>query len=175
MDGHPCAGVVVETEAYGGSEDPASHAATLRGVTPRNRAMFGVGGRAYVYRSYGVHWCANVVTGREGEGQAVLIRGLQPIHGTEVMEERRGTRRPLTAGPGRLCQALGITDHLYGHDLSTPPLVLHPGWSIADERVATTGRIGVSVAADWPCRFYVRGAPGVSRPELRPPQPTNRA
>lgn len=166
--------MIVETEAYGGGDDPASHAATRRGVTPRNRAMFGSGGRAYVYRSYGVHWCVNVVTGRAGDAQAVLIRGLLPIHGEGIMMERRGGRRPLTAGPGRLCQALGITDDLYGHDLSDPPLVLHPGWAVEDERVARSGRIGVSVAADWPRRFYVRGASGVSRPERRPPQPTDR-
>lgn len=165
----------METEAYGGGDDPASHAATRDGITPRNRAMFGSGGRAYVYRSYGVHWCVNVVTGAEGEGQAVLIRGLLPFDGLDVMTERRSGRTPATAGPGRLCQALGITDALYGHDLSEEPLILHPGWSVAEERVAVSGRIGVSVAAEWPNRFYVRGVPGVSRPGRRLSQPLDRA
>ena len=152
----------METEAYGGPSDPASHAATVSGVTPRNRAMFGPPGRAYVYRSYGMHWCLNVVTGREGEGQAVLLRGLLPIEGEDVMLRRRG-RRPLAAGPGRLAQALGVTDALYGHDLRRPPLFLLAGWSVPDRRVGVSGRIGIKSAAKWPHRFYVRGCSGVSR------------
>jgi DNA-3-methyladenine glycosylase len=163
VGGARCAGVVVETEAYGGPDDPASHAATRIGVTARNRAMFGPAGRAYVYRSYGVHWCMNVVTGRQGQGQAVLLRGLLPIDGEELMRERRAGRRPLAAGPGRLAQALGITDEVYGHPLSKPPLVLLPGWRVADRDVVVTGRVGVTAAAHWPHRFYVRGRPGVSR------------
>ncbi|NNF11823.1 MAG: DNA-3-methyladenine glycosylase, partial [Gemmatimonadetes bacterium] len=107
-DDKVCAGVVVETEAYGGPEDPASHAATATGITDRNRAMYGPPGRAYVYRSYGVHWCLNVVTGRDGQGEAVLLRGLLPVHGLDVMLERRG-RRPLAEGPGRLARAMGVT------------------------------------------------------------------
>lgn len=163
VGGRRCAGVVVETEAYGGPDDPASHAATRSGVTARNRAMFGPAGRAYVYRSYGVHWCVNVVTGREGQGQAVLLRGLLPIEGVEHMRVRREGRRPLAAGPGRLAEALGITEVLYGHDLSEPPLLLLPGWRVADEDVVATGRIGIKAAAERPHRFYVRGRPGVSR------------
>lgn len=162
VEGRRCAGVIVETEAYGGPSDPASHAATASGVTPRNRAMFGPPGRAYVYRSYGMHWCLNVVTGQEGQGQAVLLRGLLPIEGEEVMLSRRG-RRPLAEGPGRLAQALGVTDALYGHDLGCPPLRLLPGWSVSDDRVAVSGRIGIKWAAEWPHRFYVRGCDGVSR------------
>lgn len=157
------AGVIVETEAYGGPDDPASHAATRSGVTDRNRAMFGPPGHAYVYRSYGVHWCLNVVTGREGEGQAVLLRGLMPIDGWPVMRARREGRTPLGAGPGRLAQALGVTRALYGHDLTRPPLELRPGWSVPDERVEVSGRIGIRSAVDWPRRFYVRAAAGVSR------------
>lgn len=162
IDGLSCAGVVVETEAYGGPSDPASHAATVSGVTRRNRAMFGPPGRAYVYRSYGVHWCLNLVTGRDGEGEAVLLRGILPVQGEEVMLGRRG-RRPLGVGPGRLAQALGVTDGLYGHDLTEPPLLVRPGWRVPDERVAISGRVGIKSAADWPRRFYVRDCPGVSR------------
>lgn len=155
-------GVIVETEAYAGPSDPASHAATATGVTVRNHAMFGPAGRAYVYRSYGMHWCMNVVTGPVGEAQAVLLRGIEPLEGEEAMALRRG-RRPIGAGPGRLCQALGITDSLYGHDLDAPPLRLLAGWTVEDDAVGVSGRVGISVAADWPYRFYVLGSRGVSR------------
>jgi len=158
-------GVIVETEAYDGPNDPASHAATVAGPTRRNRAMFGPPGRAYVYRSYGVHWCMNVVTGPIGRPQAVLVRGLDPLEGDAVMLGRRGGKRPLTSGPGRLCAALGITDALYGHDLREPPLVLRAGWSVDDDVVGVSVRVGVTKAADWPCRFYVRGSTAVSRPD----------
>jgi DNA-3-methyladenine glycosylase len=156
-------GVIVETEAYEGPDDPASHAATRAGRTRRNRAMFGPPGHAYVYRIYGMHWCVNVVTGPEGDPQAVLLRGLDPLEGLEAMARRRGGTAPLAAGPGRLCEALGITGALYGHDLRRPPLRLEPGWVLARERIGVGGRIGVRAAADRPLRFYVRGAPGVSR------------
>jgi DNA-3-methyladenine glycosylase len=156
-------GVIVETEAYAGPTDPASHAATRSGVTARNRAMFGPSGRAYVYRSYGVHWCTNVVTGPVGEAQAVLLRGLEPLEGLPEMARRRGRVTPLGAGPGRLCQALGITGAHYGHDLSQPPLQLLSGWDVPDALVGVSGRVGVSAAADWPYRFYVLGSDGVSR------------
>jgi DNA-3-methyladenine glycosylase len=163
IGGTRTSGVIVETEAYGGEDDAASHAATVRGPTERNRAMYGPSGRAYVYRIYGMHWCVNVVTGREGEAQAVLIRGLEPLDGVEVMARRRSNRQPLTAGPGRLCEALGISGDLYGHDLRAPPLELKPGWSVPDPFVGVSGRIGVSAAADEPFRFYVLGSFGVSR------------
>lgn len=165
IDGVRTIGVIVETEAYAGADDPASHAATLRGPTPRNRAMFGPPGRAYVYRSYGAHWCMNVVTGAEGEAQAVLVRGIEPVHGEAVMAERRRGLRPLGAGPGRLCEALGITGALYGHDLREQPLVLSAGWTVGDQAVGISGRVGVRAAADWLHRFYVRGSAGVSRPD----------
>ena len=163
IDGKRTAGVIVETEAYDGPRDPASHAATVSGITRRNAVMFGPAGYAYVYRIYGMHWCMNVVTGRDGEAQAVLLRGLDPLEGEGVMTQRRGGRRPLAAGPGRLCQALGVTGELYAHDLTEAPLTLEPGWDVAREDVGVSGRIGVRAAADWPYRFYVRGAPGVSR------------
>ncbi len=163
VDGVRTAGVVVETEAYGGSDDPASHAATRSGRTDRNAAMFGPAGRAYVYRSYGVHWCMNVVTGGEGDPQAVLLRALAPLEGVEAMARRRGREAALTAGPGRLCQALAITGALYGHDLSRPPLRLLPGTPVPDEAVAVSGRIGIRHATERLLRFHVRGDPNVSR------------
>jgi DNA-3-methyladenine glycosylase len=163
VGGERVAAVIVETEAYGGPNDPASHAATTRGRTERNRAMFGPPGHAYVYRSYGVHWCMNVVTGPEGVPQAVLIRGVEPLEGEELMERRRSGVRPLGAGPGRLCDALAITGALDGHDLRQQPLVLSTGWSVPGEAVGVSPRVGVSRAANWPYRFYVRGSDGVSR------------
>jgi DNA-3-methyladenine glycosylase len=157
-------GVIVETEAYRGLDDPASHAATRIGRTARNAAMFGPPGRAYVYRIYGMHWCMNVVTGAEGDPQAVLLRALDPLEGEDVMRARRGGGDGrLAAGPGMLCQALGVTNEQYGHDLSRPPLELRTGWRIAPKNVGVSGRIGVREAADWPLRFFVRGNPSVSR------------
>jgi len=164
IDGHRVVGVIVETEAYMGADDPASHASTRLGRTNRNRAMFGPPGRAYVYRIYGMHWCLNVVTGDDGDPQAVLLRGLDPLEGEDVMVERRGGRSPLASGPGRLCAALGVTGDMYGHDFALPPLQILPGWSLPDSLVERSGRIGVSAAADWPLRFFVRNGRGVSRP-----------
>jgi DNA-3-methyladenine glycosylase len=127
--------------------------------------MFGPSGRAYVYRSYGMHWCMNVVTGATGEAQAVLLRGIEPIEGEEIMVGRRGGSVVIGAGPGRLAKALGITAALYDHDLRRPPLRLERGWVVPDELIASSPRVGVRAAADWPLRFFVRGSPGVSRPE----------
>lgn len=165
VGGERTVGVIVETEAYGGPEDPASHAATAHGPTRRNRVMFGAPGRAYVYRSYGVHWCVNVVTGAEGEAQAVLLRGIEPVEGEALMAERRRGSTSIGAGPGRLAEALGVTDALNEHDLREDPLRLERGWAVPDARVVVSPRVGVSVAADWPHRFFVRGSSGVSRPE----------
>ena len=167
MGGELTSGVIVEVEAYEGADDPASHAATRVGRTHRNRAMFGPPVHAYVYRIYGMHWCMNVVTGAEGDPQAVLLRGLEPLVGEEAMARRRGGRPPLAAGPGRLCEALGITGALYGHDLRRPPLELQPGWRVAASSVGVSGRIGVRAAADRPLRFYVLGSPGVTRGPTR--------
>jgi DNA-3-methyladenine glycosylase len=155
-------GVIVETEAYEGLDDPASHAATRSGATERNRVMFGPPGRAYVYRIYGMHWCMNVVTGAPGDPQAVLLRGLEPLEGESAMAARRGGRKPLAAGPGRLCAALGVDGTLYGHDLRRPPLCLRPGWRVPDALVGVSGRIGVRAAAERPYRFFVRGSAGVT-------------
>ena len=156
-------GEIVETEAYGGPEDPASHAAVRAGRTARNAAMFGPAGRVYVYRAYGMHWCANVVTGREGDPQAVLLRGLDPLIGEEEMARRRGRTEALASGPGRLCQALHIGGALYDHDFSCPPLELRRGRTVPEPEVGVSGRVGVRAASDWPLRFFVRGSPGVSR------------
>jgi DNA-3-methyladenine glycosylase len=125
--------------------------------------MFGPAGRAYVYRIYGMHWCVNVVTGAEGDPQAVLVRALDPLDGRAEMAARRGGQSALASGPGRLCQALGITGALYGHDLARPPLEVRPGWGVPDADVGVSGRIGVRAAHDWPLRFFVRGHPEVSR------------
>jgi len=162
VGGVRAAGIIVETEAYGGAEDPASHAATRSGVTDRNRAMFGPAGLLYVYRSYGMHWCLNVVAGPEGTAGAVLVRGLDPVEGEEVMRARRRGRFPLAAGPGRLAEALGVTGALYGHHLAEPPLLLLPGAPVPDAAVLRSGRVGVRKAVERLLRFYVRDAPGVS-------------
>jgi DNA-3-methyladenine glycosylase len=156
-------GVVVETEAYVGPHDPASHAAKRIGRTVRNESMYGPPGQAYVYRSYGIHWCLNVVTGEEGFPAAVLIRGLDPVEGLEPVKTRRKGRKPLCAGPGRLCEALGVTGALDRHPLRSPPLELLRGWDVSSELVAVSGRVGIRRAADWPLRFYLRGHPQVSR------------
>ena len=143
------AGRIVETEAYAGADDPASHA--FRGETPRNRAMFGPAGRAYVYRIYGVHFCVNVVTGRHGEGGAVLIRALEPLDGIPLMKARRGRADDLCNGPGKLCQALAIDLALDHADLTPPgPLVLLKG---PQPEHKASRRIGITQAADRLWRF----------------------
>jgi DNA-3-methyladenine glycosylase len=152
------AGRIVETEAYT-EDDPASHC--FPGRTERNRAMFGPAGHAYVYVSYGMHRCMNVVTGREGRGEAVLIRALDPLEGVEAMIARRGWQgraaRDLCNGPGKVCQAMGIGLEFYGMDLLTGgALRLEAGRLRTDETVLVTPRIGISKAVDWPRRFVVR-------------------
>ena len=153
-------GRIVEVEAYD-HEDPASHG--YRGRTERNASMFGPPGRAYVYRSYGIHWCLNFVCEEAG---AVLIRALEPTHGLEQMAARRGTDEPrlLAAGPGRLTQALGITGEHDGLVLDRPPFELYA----ADETEIEVGpRIGITKAAELPWRYAESGSRFVSRP-IRP-------
>ena len=160
-------GPIVEAEAYESAVDPSAHG--FRGRTSRNASMFGPPGRAYVYRSYGIHWCLNLVCEGEGSAAAVLIRGLEPVHGIELMEKRRGLVDPrlLCAGPGRLCQALGITRDHDGLPLDEHPFELLPADSA--RTVVAGPRIGISVATDLPWRYCAAGSPYLSRP-LPPPR-----
>ena len=153
-------GLIVETEAYDMS-DPASH--SFSGPTPRNAAMFGPPGHAYVYRSYGIHWCLNFVCGEVGHGSAVLIRAIAPVARTEVMQARRGMEgmRLLCSGPGRLCQALGITRKHDGLPLDAPPFELWPAAHSVD--VVAGPRIGITKAVDVPWRFGLAGSPFLSK------------
>ncbi len=162
VDGRRATGVIVEVEAYTGPDDPASHATARIGPTRRNASMFGPPGTAYVYLSYGLHWCLNVVTGPIGDPCAVLVRAVDPIEGLGVMAARRGRERDLTSGPGRVGQAFGITDVLDTHDFSSPPLRLLPGWLIPPGSIDVSPRVGISRAKDRPLRFSVRGNVSVS-------------
>jgi DNA-3-methyladenine glycosylase len=157
-------GTIVEVEAYDG-EDPAAHG--FRGRTPRNASMFGPPGHAYVYRSYGIHWCLNVVCDEEGRAEAALIRALEPTAGLETMRGRRGLDDPrlLCAGPGRLCQALGITREHDGLSLDESPFELRAPAAPPD--VVAGPRIGISVATSLPWRYAAAGSRYLSRP-LRP-------
>jgi DNA-3-methyladenine glycosylase len=162
-----CAGRIVEVEAYRGAIDPASHA--YRGRTPRNAVMFGPPGHAYVYFTYGMHHCLNVVTGPAGLPEAVLLRALEPITGLEQMAARRGVQvaEQLARGPGSLARALGITREHDGMDLVRGPLWIGAGMP---ERspwpVARGPRVGIRVATDRPWRFAYAGHPSVSGPRL---------
>jgi DNA-3-methyladenine glycosylase len=158
-------GTIVEVEAYD-HEDPAAHG--YRGLTARNASMFGPPGHAYVYRSYGIHWCLNLVCEEQGSASAVLVRALEPLERIELMRERRGLEdvRLLCAGPGRLCQALGVTREHDGRPLDEPPFELRPRTS--DPTVVTGPRIGITQAADRPWRYGVAGSPFLSRPFRAP-------
>lgn len=158
------AGAIVETEAYHGSE-PACHA--FAGRTPRTLTLFGPPGRAYVYRSYGIHALLNAVCEPQGVGAAVLIRALQPLDGVEAMRVRRGLSadKDLCSGPGKLTQALGIGLELNGCDLACGPVRIEPpraGWE--DVEVVTAPRVGITKAVELPWRFCVRDSRFVSRP-----------
>ena len=154
---------IVETEAYLGYRDPASHG-YLHRRNDRNAALFGPPGSWYVYLSYGIHWCANLVCEAEGTASAVLLRALEPVEGLERMRERRGRvdDRELCSGPGKLCQALGITRDLDGRMMPDAEVVVLPPTVALPFEVATTPRIGITKAADWPLRFVVEGNPHVS-------------
>ena len=158
------AGRIVETEAYAGPHDPASHAAERTGRTKRNRAMFGPAGTLYVYLSYGMHVCANLVTGRSGFPAAVLLRALEPLEGLAEMGRRRGRSTELCAGPGRLCQALGIGLEDDGTWLNQGPVRLEAGPLPPPEDVGVSGRIGISRGTELPLRFFLRDHPAVKRP-----------
>lgn len=142
---------ITEVEAYAGELDEASHA--HRGPTPRTLAMFGPPGTLYVYRSYGIHWCANVVVAPVGRARAVLLRAGVPIEGEPRMRDRRGPDRPIAAGPGMLCQALGITGALDGSSVLDGPVRVEPPASPVP--YVATPRIGISKAVDTPWRFVV--------------------
>jgi DNA-3-methyladenine glycosylase len=162
---------LVETEAYDGAgRDPASHA--HRGRTARNAVMFGPPGHLYLYFTYGMHWCANVVCGPPGVAQAVLLRAGEPVRGVELMAARRRASRPrdLARGPARLCQALGLAGWANGAALTAGPVRLCAGWPVPDQRVAWTGRVGVTAAADRPWRALVAGDPHVSPARPGPPR-----
>jgi DNA-3-methyladenine glycosylase len=160
-------GVIVEAEAYH-QEEPACHA--FVGLTARTRTLFGPPGRAYVYRSYGIHALLNAVTEDEGVGAAVLIRALEPLYGVEEMRARRGIARTeeLCSGPGKLTQALGIELHHDGSDLADGPVRFHDRPPDREPPELLVGpRVGITKAADLSWRFCAQGNPHVSRP--RPP------
>ncbi|MCH4209447.1 DNA-3-methyladenine glycosylase [Bifidobacterium sp.] len=151
---------IVETEAYD-QLDPASH--TFHGKSERNRAMFGPAGHAYIYFTYGMHYCLNVTAAAEGFGAGALIRAVEPVEGAEIIERRRErTGVDCTNGPAKLCKALGIDKALYGHDLRLPPLSLEQAELRPSERIAATPRIGISKAAERQRRFIIPGNPYLS-------------
>jgi DNA-3-methyladenine glycosylase len=154
-------GIIVEVEAYHHTE-PAAH--SFRGPTPRNTVMFGPGGFAYVYRSYGIHWCVNFVCERQGSASAVLIRALEPTFGVAAMRRRRGLQdaRSLCSGPGKLTQALGITDKHNGLPLDAPPIALYAPPNKPD--IVTGVRIGITKAIQLPWRYGLKGSKFVSKP-----------
>ncbi len=159
-------GRIVEVEAYHHT-DPAAH--SFNGQTPRNAVMFGPPGVAYVYRSYGIHWCVNVVCEPEGSASAVLFRALEPTEGLPAMKRRRGLKdeRLLCSGPGRLCEALGINIAHNGLRFDKPPLVLLPREETPE--VVTGVRIGITKAADLPWRYGLKGSKFVSKPFPKSP------
>lgn len=162
-------GRIVEVEAYLGSRDPASH--TYRGMTPRNEVMFSGGGHLYVYFTYGMHYCANVVTGPAGRGHAVLLRAAEPVNGVEVMRslrtdggKRQVPERDICRGPARLCQALGIALQENGTDLCGDSIWLAKMPAAeATGRITRSTRIGISSGREHLWRFYLKGNPFVSR------------
>lgn len=154
-------GVIVEVEAYHHT-DPAAH--SYGGPTPRNAVMFGPPGVAYVYRSYGIHWCVNVVCEEEGSASAVLIRALAPTEGLRAMRRRRGMtdERALCSGPGKLCEALGITNRHNGLPLDRAPFELRARSGKPD--IVTGPRIGITKAVDRPWRYGLKGSRFLSKP-----------
>ncbi len=157
-------GKIVEVEAYRGSDDPGSHA--YRGMTPRNRLMFGKGGFAYVYFTYGMHYCFNVVTERQNAPGAVLIRALEPLNGIETMRKNRGNKNllNLTNGPAKLTEAMNITKKQNGLDLTRSKELFICEPKVKEKfEVVSTKRIGIKGGADKPWRFYIKNNKSVSR------------
>jgi DNA-3-methyladenine glycosylase len=163
LQGHTLIGRIVETEAYD-QTDLASH--SYMGKTERTAVMFGPAGFLYVYFTYGMHYCCNVVVGTEGEGAAVLIRGIEPVEGREFMQAHRGNQRGhnITNGPAKLCQALRIDTSMNGHSLLEGPLRIIEQPPLSKNSIVQTTRIGISQAIDVPWRFYEKGNPFVSKP-----------
>jgi DNA-3-methyladenine glycosylase len=158
-------GIIVETEAYLGEHDAACHAAA--GNTQRTDPRYGPPGLAYVYFIYGMYWCFNAVTRREGLPSAVLVRALEPVEGVKLMRTRRPSAkkdRDLANGPGKLCLALGIDGTMNRHSLQRKPLVLREHTSYSDDQILVTPRIGITKAADWPLRWILKDNPNVSKP-----------
>lgn len=162
LNGTVLRGRVVEAEAYLGESDPGSHA--FRGPTPRTQVMFGPPGYVYVYFTYGAHYCMNVVTNTDGTAGAVLLRALEPLEGIDVMEQNRGGRPyvDLCNGPGKLCQALGITREENGADLEGNAIWMEDD-GVEPEEIATSTRVGLSAGKSMPLRFYIPGSSCVSR------------
>jgi DNA-3-methyladenine glycosylase len=164
LGGHRTAGRIVETEAYIGPEDPACHG--YRGHrSRRNASLFERPGTAYVYFTYGMHWCLNAVTEREGFPAAVLIRALEPLEGVAIMRRRRqrGADRELCSGPAKLCQALGVSGTEDGRTLTRGPLRIVRNGSRQRYAIIATPRVGIRHAVDWPLRFLIKDSPWVSR------------
>jgi len=164
VKGHKCAGMIVETEAYDGSIDEASH--SFRGKTPRNSIMFEEAGFCYVYFTYGMHYCVNVVTGEKGNGSAVLVRAIEPLEGIEIMKKRRGKSKieNLCNGPAKLCQALGIDKKMLGEDLSSSKIIRIEAYrNIPESEIISSRRIGITKSENLEWRFYLKGNLFVSR------------
>jgi DNA-3-methyladenine glycosylase len=161
-DGTILRGRIVEVEAYH-EKDPASH--TFRGQSVRNAAMFGPPAHAYIYFSYGIHWCFKITAGREGEGAGVLIRGVEPLEGIETMKKfrKQDATLQLTNGPAKLAQAFAIDKSLYGHDLNQPPLQVMGGGRVKESDITVAKRIGISQGVEELLRFYVTDSDFVSR------------
>lgn len=158
-----CQGKIVETEAYHQS-DPASH--TYRGMTPRNAVMFGEPGHAYVYFTYGMHYCLNTAAAEAGTGAGVLLRAVEPLRGIEIMQARRRTTIPtnLCSGPGKLTQAFGITAAHNGISLFSPPLfILDAHQELRSEQIVAAPRVGITKATEKPWRFYIKDNKYISR------------
>ena len=161
IDGEIIRVKIVETESYSQS-DQASH--SYRGETPRNSVMFGPSGHLYVYFTYGMHYCCNIVTGKEGEGSAVLIRAVEPISGVEYIEKRRGySGVAATNGPAKLCKALAIDKSYNGHDLRNSPLQLAERHSLDTAQIVTSTRLGISKEKEAELRWYIKDNPFVSK------------
>lgn len=161
VGGRETVGRIVEVEAYVGPHDPACHAYGHR-RTERTEPLYGRPGTAYVYFTYGMHWCLNAVTETMGFPAAVLIRALEPLAGLDTMRVRRG-KEPLCAGPARLCVALGVNGALNGVSLQRGPLRILEGAPVVKRDIVTGPRIGITQAIDWPLRFYLKDSPWVSR------------